>query len=246
MDADSHAALNLSDATWLAGYARVRRVASFEELVATPFADGVNALCWPRVLEGDFGEIVRHLSADAADTAIDESRFAALPLSPAGRRAAEFVSEDLRRLRAHELSPIVDCFRSYPRDEDAGPVRVDVYSFHADSAPVPADTWLCTYFGAPSEGLRNDQAQRRVDLPATRAELLRAYGGADDAGFREFLREHCYDLHYAAAPGAQPFSFGVGNLWRIAIEHPDSLVPPCIHRAPDTLPSDPPRLLLIS
>lgn len=123
---------------------------------------------------------------------------------------------------------------------------VDVYSFHADSAPVAAETWLCTYAGAPSEGLRNDEALRRVDIPATRAELLRCFGGPDGDDFREFLRDHCYDLHYAPTANARPFSFGVGNLWRIAVEYPGSPVPPCIHRAPATLPGQPPRLLLIS
>jgi hypothetical protein len=46
--------------------------------------------------------------------------------------------------------------------------------------------------------------------------------------------------------GAQPFSFGLGHVWRIACEHPGSPVPPCIHRAPETAPGQPPRLLLIS
>lgn len=32
------------------------------------------------------------------------------------------------------------------------------------SATVLADTYLCTYFGAPVEGLRNE-AKRRVDVP---------------------------------------------------------------------------------
>jgi hypothetical protein len=109
-----------------------------------------------------------------------------------------------------------------------------------------ADTWLCTYVGAPSEGLRHEEAERRVDLPATRAELLRCFGGPDGDDFREFLSDRCYDLHYAPAPHARPFSFGVGNLWRIAVEYPGSPVPPCIHRAPETIPGHPPRLLLIS
>jgi hypothetical protein len=154
--------------------------------------------------------------------------------------------EDQRLLRAHQLDPVLNCIAGYPRDEEPGPVVTDVFSFHADSAPVPADTWLCTYHGPASEGLRNEEAQRRVDLPATRAELLKLFGGQDDADFREFLREHCYDLHYAPLPNAQPYSFGVGNLWRIAVEYPDSPVPPCIHRAPATQPGDAPRLLLIS
>lgn len=107
-------------------------------------------------------------------------------------------------------------------------------------------TWLCTYHGAPSEGVRNEDAQRRVDLPAIRAAPLRDFGREDDAAFREYLRERCYDLHYAALPHAQPFTFGVGNLWRIAIDTPGSAVRPCIHRAPLTRPGDPARLLLIS
>ena len=40
--------------------------------------------------------------------------------------------------------------------------------------------------------------------------------------------------------------FGLGNLWRLAVRHPGCPVPACIHRAPDTAPLLPPRLLLIS
>ena len=80
----------------------------------------------------------------------------------------------------------------------------------------------------------------------TRRALLELYGGPDDATFRDFLNEHCYDLHYSPTPEAQPFSFGLGNLWRIALDYPGSPVPPCIHRAPETRPGDPLRLLLIS
>ena len=61
-----------------------------------------------------------------------------------------------------------------------------------------------------------------------------------------YLNENFFDLHYAPLPQARPFSFGLGHLWRIATEHPGSPVPPCIHRAPATLPGQPPRLLLIS
>jgi hypothetical protein len=229
-----------------AGYPRVRRVHSFRELAATPFADGVNALCWPRTLPGDFGEIVARLGAGEGIVTLDEAALLALPVSAAGRTAIEVLLADLRQLRELDRDPVLNCIHGYPRDEEPGPVATDVFSFHADSAPVEADTWLCTYHGAASEGVRNEEAVRRVDIPATRAELLRRFGGEDGDAFREFLNENCYDLHYAANAGAQPFSFGVGNLWRIAVEWPGSPVPPCIHRAPATRPGDPPRLLLIS
>jgi hypothetical protein len=225
---------------------RIRRVGSFLELLAIPFADGVNALCWERTLPGDFSEVVDLLGVGEGITTLDESLLRSLPVSAAGRVAIDVLLADQQLLRAHDLDPALNCIIGYPRDEDPGPVATDVFSFHADSAPVPAATWLCTYHGAASEGLRNEEAQRRVDIPATRAELLARFGGADDADFQEYLRENCYDLHYAPLPSARPFSFGLGNLWRIAIAYPGCPVPPCIHRAPATPPGAPPRLLLIS
>jgi hypothetical protein len=226
-------------------YPRIQRVNSFQALISTPFANGINALCWERQLAGDFGEVVQRLGVNEGMTPIDEARLSALSVSAAGRAAIEVLLEDQRLLREHGAAPVLNCFLGYPRDEDPMVVPTDVYSFHADSAPVETDTFLCTYHGAPSEGLRNDESQRRVDNPETRAELLKLFGGEDNADFREFLKENCYDLHYAAAPGARPYSFGVGNLWRIATDWPDNPVPPCIHRAPAMIHGQLPRLLLI-
>ena len=227
-------------------YSRIKQVNSFQELVATPFARGVNALCWQRSLPGDFSEVVKHFVAGEAITTIADEELLALPLSAAGQTAVEILLEDQRLLRAHDLDPVLNCIHGYPRDENPGPVPTDVFSFHADSATVEADTWLCTYHGPTSEGLRNEEAQWRVDLPETRAELLKLFGGEDNDDFREYLNANCYDLHYAPVPQARPFSFGLGNLWRIALDYPGSPVPPCIHRAPATLPGQSPRLLLIS
>lgn len=227
-------------------YPRIKVVRSLGELFATPFEGGVNALCWPRVLTGDFREVVAHLGAGEGISALDDARLRSLPVSAAGQVAIEILLEDQRLLRLHDRDPVLNCIHDYPRDENPEPVSTDVFSFHADSAPVEADTWLCTYHGSPSEGLRNDEAQRCVEIPETRAELLKIFGGEDDSDFREYLHEHCYDLHYAPAQKARAFSFGLGNLWRIAVDWPGSQVPPCIHRAPKTLPGEPPRLLLIS
>lgn len=228
------------------GYDRIRIVQSFDELASTPFGDGINALCWPRELSGDFGEIVEKLGVTEGITVLDAARLNALPLSAAGRIAIDILLDDERRLSELGRSPVLNCIQAYPREEDPGVVPIDVYSFHADSAPVEADTWLCTYYGAASEGLRNDEALRRVDVPETRAALLKQFGGTEGDEFREHLNENCFDLHYTPAPQARPFSFGLGNLWRIAVDYPDSPVPPCIHRAPEDLPGQPPRLLLIS
>ena len=226
----------------------MRVVGSFEELVAARFGDGVNALCWPRALEGDFEEIVARLGAAGGEeiTTLDEDRLRALDLSAAGRVAAERLIADLRLLREHGLAPVLDCIRAYPRDEAPQAVPTDVYSFHAVSAPVEADTWLCSYTEAASEGLRNEDALQCIDIPETRAALRREFRGEEGAAFAEYLAENCFDLHYVAKPGAQPYSFGLGNLWRIAVAYPGCPVPPCVHRAPETAPGRPARLLLIS
>ena len=226
----------------------VQIVRSFQELAETPFAGTINALCWQRTLPGDFAEIVTCLggSSEQGVMTLDPTMLRALPLSAAGKAALACMLTDFDLLRDRELAPVLNCIHAYPRDERAGPIATDVFSFHVDSAPCETDTWLCTYHGPASEGLDNDQAQRRSDLPATRAALLAAYGGGDDAGFQTFLSENAYDLHYAALPHARPWSYGIGHLWRIATTYPGCPVPPGIHRAPPTRPGDPPRLLLIS
>jgi hypothetical protein len=228
------------------GNTRIKLVNSFDELVTTRFEDGINALCWQRTLTGDFGEVVAQLGVRDGINTLDESQLQSLPVSAAGRAAIEVLLEDQRLLRALELVPNLDCIDGYLRDDDPGPVPTDVYSFHVDSATIETDTYLCTYFGPASEGLSNEEAVRRVDVPETRAELLRLFGGEDDADFVEYLKDNCYDLHYVPVQQAQPFCFGQGNLWRIAVEYPGSPVLPCIHRAPETIPGQPPRLLLIS
>ena len=120
---------------------------------------------------------------------IEEEQLVGLVVSAPGRWAIEILREDLRRLREVERDPVLNCVHSYPRDEGLGPVRTDVFSWHADSAPVEADTWLCTYYGPPSEGLPNEEAQRRVDIPEIRAALLKFLGmEEDDSVFRDALR----------------------------------------------------------
>lgn len=225
---------------------RVLRVRSFEELVESRFGNGVNAFCWPRVLKGDYAEVVERLAVKEAMEVLDAERLRALDLSAQGRVAVAQMLEDLGRLAERGLDPLLNCIREYPRDEDAVGLPTHVYSFHVDSAPIEADTFLCTYHGLASSGLHNEEAIRRVEVPETRAMLLNVYGGDDGEGFQEFLSENCLDLHYEALPGARPYDFGVGSLWRIAVEYPGSPVPPCIHRAPEATYADEPRLLLIS
>jgi hypothetical protein len=220
-------------------------VGSFAELARHPFDDGINALCWSRALDGDFGEIARMLAPLDGLVAIDAEMLGALPLSPAGRVAAAAILDDMRVLHELGRDPVLNCITRYERDERGLPIATDVHSFHADRAPVECDTWLCTYWGKSSEGVDNADAWRLIDDPAIRAALLLRHGGDDDERFQQLVRDESFDLHYGVAEGARPFAFGVGHLWRIAVAWPGCAVPPCLHRAPETQPGDEPRLLLI-
>lgn len=225
---------------------RIRVVGSFQELISTPFSGEVNALCWPRALDGDFAELASALGDGDGITPLDEETLRNLPLSPAGKQAVEIMLADHQRLIEEGLDPELNSIHHYLRDESDGPIATDVQSFHVDSATDEADTWLCTYHGAPSEGVPNEETVLKPNIPEIRAELLKLHGGPDDKAFLDFLAENCYDLHYALMPHAKPYSFGIGNLWRIATDWPGSPVLPCVHRAPETKDGDPVRLLLIS
>ena len=222
-------------------------VGSFEAIAHTQFAAGVNALCWRRELQGDFAELVERLNGICGEgiTALEQDELESLALSAAGGLALKTMLEDARRLRELGLQPELNFINGCYLDATPGPVRTDVCSWHVDSATVPADTWLCTYFGATTEALCDGDAIRRVDVPETRAELLRMFGGAEGEAFEAFLSENCYDLHYQPLRNATPIVFGLGHLWRVATLCPGSTVPPCIHRAPESPPGQP-RLLLIA
>lgn len=223
---------------------QVRYVESWEELVSAQLSAEVNALCWRRTFDGDFGEVITALDGNAGVVNLCDAQLRSLRLSVAGQAAVGAMQSDVRRLEEHGLEPELNYITTYPRDQTSV-VATDVYSFHVDRAPRDVDTWLCTYFGAATQGLDNADAVRRVDLPDSRQRLLQVYGGADDAGFRRFLRDGNYDLHYAASSGVTPWCFGVSHMWRVATLTPDRHIEPCIHRAPPDVPGKA-RLLLIA
>src|SRR5258708_22612871 len=99
-------------------YPRIRVVHSFEGLIAAPFADGVNALCWPRTLPGDFGEVVERLGAGEGIVTLDDARLQNLAVSAAGRTAIDQLLEDQQLLREHGRDPVLNCIPDYPRAED--------------------------------------------------------------------------------------------------------------------------------
>lgn len=219
----------------------IQRVTNFHDLVSTPFHGETNAMCWTRALVGNFAEIVEKVELDGNITELNPDDLLDLSLSEEGELAREIILNDLKLLTAHGASPVLNVIKSYERDDSFFPT--DVYSYHVDRSPVPTDTFLCTYFGASSEILPNSQGVQKVLVPEIRAELKTYYHGADE-GFDAFLSEHFFDLHYQAKPNAHPISLGIGHIWRLAVDHPESPVAPCLHRAPQENAGEH-RLLLI-
>ncbi|MFM6924770.1 MAG: DUF1826 domain-containing protein [Ferruginibacter sp.] len=222
---------------------QIHYVSNFEALVSTPFDGAINAICWSRILTGDFEEIVNKVREEGNITVLDEEDLLALRLSDDGKLAREILLHDLTLLKAYGAAPVLNVIRCYDRDDEYPFFPTDVYSYHVDRSPVATDTFLCTYYGAASEILPNAQATQKVLIPELRDELKKLYSGPV-AGFEAFLTEHFFDLHYQAAATAKPVGLGLGSMWRLAVDHPGSRVLPCVHRAPQEKAGQP-RLLMI-
>lgn len=222
---------------------QINHVDNFQDLISTPFQGQINAICWTRKLIGDFSEIVKKIEQIGNITVIDEEDLLKLQLTEQGQLAREILLRDFKELKAHGASPVLNLIKCYDRDVHYPFFPTDVYSFHVDRSPIPTDTFLCTYYGEPSEIIPNSQAEQKVLVPELRNELKKLYHGADD-GFESFLSEHFFDLHYRAKSNAQPISLGLGNIWKLAVDHPESKVLPCLHRAPQEKPGEL-RLLMI-
>ncbi|MBL7903145.1 MAG: hypothetical protein JNK73_14200 [Bacteroidia bacterium] len=221
----------------------IQLVSSFEELISRPFQAEQNAMGWIRDLQGDFAELVQKFDLKDDLMNLEPEQLEQLNLSVSGQKARATILEDFIRLKALGSSPNINLIKKYSSDVNSLVFPRDVYSFHVDQSPIPTHTFLCTYYGPSSEVLPNKQAEKKVQVPELRHELQQLYQGAD-AGFETFLRDEFYDLHYQAKPNGRSIPLGTGNLWRLAVDHPESRVPPCIHRAPEDVQGQV-RLLLI-
>nr|WP_315142309.1 DUF1826 domain-containing protein [uncultured Flavobacterium sp.] len=217
--------------TTFLGNEQIGTVATFSELVQTEFKAKQNALCWYRNLEGDFKEIVSQLQLKEDITEVSPEDLLALQLSEMGNRARAIILDDLQALTDFGASPSLNLLKCYERDDAFDFISTDVYSYHVDRSPIATDTFLCTYHGAASDIIANDQAEQKILIPEIRNKLKALHQGPEEE-FESFLKEYFFDLHYQAKPFAEPINLGVGHLWRLAVDHPKQQVLPCIHRAP--------------
>ncbi len=215
----------------LSNHAQTCVVADFSELVRTNFKGAMNAICWQRDLPGDFQEIVAKLELDENITEITIADLDALQLSDQGNVARKIILNDLQLLTDFGASPSLNLLKCYERDDELDFISTDVYSFHVDRSPIAMDTFLCTYYGAASDILPNDQVEQKILIPEIRAKLQHLHDGPE-AEFESFLAEYYFDLHYQPKTDAQPINLGTGHLWRLAVDHPTQQALPCVHRAP--------------
>lgn len=210
---------------------QVEVVSSFPELINTKFKGVMNAICWTRSLNGDFEEVVSklHLKENITEVSIED--LLALELSEKGILAREIILNDLQQLTDFGASPSLNLLKNYERDEDFDFISTDVYSFHVDRSPIGTDTFLCTYYGAASDIISNDQVEQKIRIPEIREKLKKLHDGSEEE-LEDFFKENFFDLHYEAKAGAIPTNLGIGNLWRLAVDHPSQEVLPCVHRAP--------------
>ena len=210
---------------------QIHYVKSFQDLVSTPFHGEMNAICWTRNLIGDFSEIANKIELKENMVVLDQDDLFELQLSEHGQIARDILLNDLKLLKAHGASPVLNLIKCYDRDDTYPFFPTDVYSFHVDRSPIPTHTFLCTYFGTTSEIIPNAQTIQKIHIPEIRTELKKLYDRPEN-GFDAFLTEHFFDLHYQATPNAQIIDCGIGNLWKLAVDHPNSASLPCVHRAP--------------
>lgn len=213
------------------GNTQVGVVSSFNELVNTDFEGFMNAICWKRDLKEDFAEIVSKLELKENITEVSAEDLSALQLSEQGSKAREIILNDLQLLTDFGASPALNLLNNYDRDNEFDFISTDVYSYHVDRSPIASDTFLCTYYGASSDIMANDQATQKILIPEITEKLKKLYDGPEE-GFGNFLTENFFDLHYEAKSGAVPINLGTGNLWRLAVDNPEQKVLPCVHRAP--------------
>ena len=226
-----HKPFHLSMHNQFSGNKQIHVVSNFSELVNSDFKGEMNAICWSRNLAGDFAEIVNklHLQENMAEVSIDD--LMTLQLSESGHLAREIILKDIQLLTRYGASPSLNLLKCYERDDELDFITTDVYSFHVDRSPIETDTFLCTYHGAASDILPNDQVEQKILIPEIRAKLKELYDGPE-AGFEGFLEEYFFDLHYQPKPNAKPVNLGQGHLWRLAVDHPAQRALPCVHRAP--------------
>ncbi len=200
-------------------------------MIETHFRGEQNAFCWQRNLEGDFEELVSKLELKDNVTEIKAEDLLTLQLSEKGNLARKLILNDLQLLTNFGASPLLNLIKNYERDDALDFISTDVYSFHVDYSPIATSTFLCTYYGASSEILPNDEAIQKILLPEIHEKLKDLYN-VEQRDFEAFLKDHYFDLHYEAKSKAKPINLGVGHLWRLAVDHPAQTGLPCIHRAP--------------
>jgi hypothetical protein len=58
--------------------------------------------------------------------------------------------------------------KRYERDDEFGFICTDEYSFYVDRSRIATSTFICTYHGAASDIIANEQPKQKVLIPESR------------------------------------------------------------------------------
>ena len=222
---------------------QIEIVKSFEDFISKPFHDEVNAIGLLRNTEANFKEIVDKFLTEEDIIEISIADLDLLELSDSGVKAKNMIKDDYNNLLEAGCQPTLNLINKYMKDDEFDFISTDVYSFHVDRSPIPTSTILCTYYGASSDIISNDEVVQKILVPEIRKNLNQLYD-ENDGSFEDFLEDNFFDLHYQELPNANPINLGNINIWRLAVDNPYQNVKPCVHRAPIENINEP-RLLLI-
>lgn len=119
--------------------------------------------------------------------------------------------------------------------------------FHFDGGNVEIGRVLIPYTAPTTEGIAPEDCIRFVDIPKFQQDLIGRYGQdkVDPAELAALYKQGIAEIRLPL-PGAVPYSFSAGDVFRHAVQENMAGVTPHLHRAPPMPKGAKPRLLLVA
>ena len=215
-----------------------------------------NVILHRRKLRGDFNALAAHLAGNKKVT-IDRSLRredvvkAEKELKGKAKKAAQEILADIDMLaregyHSTKLRLIGD--EGYRMDHGYDLKKGSGVSlFHFDGGQPLKGRVLTAYAGATTQGIAPEDCIRFVDIPKFQQDLIGRFGQdhVDPKELAALMKRSIADIRLPK-PGAIPYAFSVGDIFRHAVRDNKAGVTPHLHRAPPMTTGAKPRLLLVA